>query len=80
MVITKVTAFARSVGLRVTMGGHSGATLKSVNISGYRQRQFRKGVEHKLMPHLGALQDATRIAAMLPFRHRPLRATLPLPL
>jgi hypothetical protein len=31
------------------------------------------GVERKLMPHLRALHDATRIAAVLPFHHKPVK-------
>ena len=42
-------------------------------ISGNHRRQFRKGIEHKLMPHLSALHDSERIATVLPFRHRPLK-------
>ena len=35
------------------------------------RHQFRKGVERKLMPHLTALHEAMRVAAVLPFHHRP---------
>jgi hypothetical protein len=42
-------------------------------ISGNHRRRFRKGVEHRLMPHLTALHDAKRIATVLPLRHRPLK-------
>jgi hypothetical protein len=42
-------------------------------ISGEHRRQFRKGVKNELMPHLSAHHDASRIAALLPFRHRPVK-------
>lgn len=46
----------------------------TLNVFGSHRRQFRKDVEDTLLPHLAALNEAKRVAAVLPFHHRPLRA------
>ena len=43
------------------------------HVPGSHRHQFRKGVGHELVPRLTALHDAMRVAAVLPFRHRPLK-------
>lgn len=37
------------------------------------RRQFRKDVKRMLLPRLTALHGAKRIAAVLPFHHRPVK-------
>ena len=43
------------------------------HIPDIHRHRFRRGVERELVPHLRALHDALRIAAVLPFHHRPLK-------
>lgn len=43
------------------------------HIKSNHRRQFREDVKRTLLPHLTALHGAQRIAAVLPFHHRPVR-------